>query len=399
MQRAVDARRELVFEMRRDGGAATAGRGGGSTTRPVCSRRDRGDRARRVDVERQRAEVVDDDEVGAVERGAQRAGIDVAVGSVASIASPGSTTSSGSAVVLDRARDAPRLEAELVQRPGPLAGLDRHAVVAAEPERDGDRLRRHGADVRANYGAATYARRRLVASSTARATASASCCGRTIAEPETSCSAGGITNTTVTTATSWRADPHDLRVVDVDAFGRGLELAQRVDGGQRDEPVAGGRRDRTFREPDGFVVVERERDAYQRTQPARLGGDRDDRRPGLGGGALVEDAAAELHDRDDPAVELEPERRERDRLHVAHDLLRVLALVGDDVDFGDATVGFGDDANDRDVGQPTDLPFDFREVQFVHALVLPTRPRATTIGRGERSRRDHPRTRLMSGES
>ena len=33
---------------------------------------------------------------------------------------------------------------------------------------------------------------------------------------------------------------------------------------------------------------------------------------------------AELHDRHDPAVDLEPELRERDRLHVAHDLLRVL---------------------------------------------------------------------------
>jgi len=47
-----------------------------------------------------------------------------------------------------------------------------------------------------------YARRRLVASSTARATASASCCGRTIADPDTSCSDGGNTNTTVTTAMS-----------------------------------------------------------------------------------------------------------------------------------------------------------------------------------------------------
>ena len=54
---------------------------------------------------------------------------------------------------------------------------------------------------------------------------------------------------------------------------------------------------------------------------------------------LVEDVAAELHDRDDAAVELESERRERDRLHVAHDLLRVLSLMRDDVDFGDATVG------------------------------------------------------------
>ena len=54
-----------------------------------------------------------------------------------------------------------------------------------------------------------------------------------------------------------RADPHDLRVIDVDALGRGLELAQRVDGGERDEAVAGGRGDRTLGESDGLFVVER----------------------------------------------------------------------------------------------------------------------------------------------
>ena len=57
-----------------------------------------------------------------------------------------------------------------------------------------------------------------------------------------------------------RADPHDLRVIDVDALGRRFELAQRVDGCQRDEPVACSRRDRTLREADGLFVVERERD-------------------------------------------------------------------------------------------------------------------------------------------
>ena len=124
------------------------------------------------------------------------------LGSGASIARPGNDDVVARAVAFDRAGDAPGLEPELAQCPRPLARLDRDAVVATEPERDGDRLRRHGADDRANYGTATYARRRFVASSTARATASASCCGRTIAEPETSCSAGGITNTTVTTAMS-----------------------------------------------------------------------------------------------------------------------------------------------------------------------------------------------------
>ena len=103
---------------------------------------------------------------------------------------------------------------------------------------------------------------------------------------------------------------------------------------------------------------------------------------------LVEDVAAELHDRDHAAIELEPERRERDRLHVAHDLLRVLALMRDDVHFGDATVGLGDEPNDRHVGQPTDLPLDFRQIQFVHVSFFPV-GRAATLGRGGAAMCDH----------
>ena len=56
---------------------------------------------------------------------------------------PGQHGVAGPAVVLDRARDPPHLEAELTERPRPLARLDRNPVVAAEAERDNDSLGRH----------------------------------------------------------------------------------------------------------------------------------------------------------------------------------------------------------------------------------------------------------------
>ena len=51
-----------------------------------------------------------------------------------------------------------------------------------------------------------------------------------------------------------RADADDLRVIDVDAFRGRLELAQRVDGGERDEAVAGGGGDGAFRESDRLLA-------------------------------------------------------------------------------------------------------------------------------------------------
>src|SRR5437016_10515088 len=168
--------------------------------------RDSCDRARRVEVERERAEVVDDHEVGAVQRAAHDGGLDRVRACRAGGCRVDREIWDHDVVTLDGtfdlAGDASGFEAELAQPPCPLARFDRDAVIAAEPERDGDRQRRHDADDRASYGTETYARRRFVASRTARETASASCWGRTIAEPDTSCSAGGITYTTVTTATS-----------------------------------------------------------------------------------------------------------------------------------------------------------------------------------------------------
>ena len=79
----------------------------------------------------------------------------------------------------------------------------------------------------------------------------------------------------------------------------------------------------------------------------------------------VEHVAAELHDGDDAAVELEAERRERDRLHVARDLLGVLARVRDDVDFADASARLGDEPGDRDVGEAADLALDLGQIELV----------------------------------
>ena len=141
MQRAVDARREIGAEVREvpalprqvvvaehDAAAVVGG--------------DARDRARGVDVERERAEVVDDHEIGAVERGRDLGVVDrrrrVAG---ASMREPGQHDVVGPAAVFDRAGDAPHLEAELAERPRPLAGFDRDAVGAAEPERDDDSLR------------------------------------------------------------------------------------------------------------------------------------------------------------------------------------------------------------------------------------------------------------------
>src|SRR5207248_4899660 len=192
VERAVDARREVGLEV---GELAPLPReivvAKAHPARVLA--RDSCDRARRVEVERERAEVVDYHEVGAVQRAAHDGGLDRARAGRARRCRVNCETRDHRVVTLDStfdlAGDPSGFEAELVQRPGPLARFDRDAVIAAQPERDGDRQRRHDADDRAAYGTETYARRRFVASRTARETASASCWGRTIAEPDTSCSA------------------------------------------------------------------------------------------------------------------------------------------------------------------------------------------------------------------
>ena len=110
-----------------------------------------------------------------------------------------------------------------------------------------------------------------------------------------------------------------------------------------------------------------ERDAHERTQAARLGGDRHDHGSIAHRDVVPVAVAAQLHDRNDAAVELEAEAGQRDRLHVADDLLRPLAGLGDHVHLGDAATRLRDDPRDRDVGQATDFPFHVGEVEIVHS--------------------------------
>ncbi len=95
-----------------------------------------GDRPGGCGVERERAKVVDDEEVGATDRVDDRllvrccGGVDRQRGQHDVVRLP---------VVFDRARDASGREPELMQRPLPLARFDRDAVVTAKAVRD-----RHG---------------------------------------------------------------------------------------------------------------------------------------------------------------------------------------------------------------------------------------------------------------
>ena len=147
MQRAVDPGRELALEVRQMA-ALPRKIVVAEADPPAVLARDSGDGARRFEIERQRAEVVDDHQIGALERGVERPRIDAGFGRIDGEA--GDDDVVAIRVALDRARDPSGLETELVQRPRPLARFDRYSVVATEPERDGDRLRRHGADDRAN---------------------------------------------------------------------------------------------------------------------------------------------------------------------------------------------------------------------------------------------------------
>ena len=97
--------------------------------------------------------------------------------------------------------------------------------------------------------------RRLVASSTARATASASCCGPHDRRSRHELLRRRHHEHDGDDRDVVRVDAQDLRAVDVDALGGGLELTQRVDGRGRDEPVPGGGGDRALREADRLFVV------------------------------------------------------------------------------------------------------------------------------------------------
>ena len=101
------------------------------TTRPVVLGQHGGGQVGRIRIDRERAEVLDDDEVGAGDRRRERAGIGrAAVDRIdGEERQPGVV---GPETVVELAGDPSYVEAELVQRPFPLARLDRDAVGAAE---------------------------------------------------------------------------------------------------------------------------------------------------------------------------------------------------------------------------------------------------------------------------
>ena len=71
----------------------------------------------------------------------------------------------------------------------------------------------------------------------------------------------------------------------------------------------------------------------------------------------------ELHNRDNPAIDREPEHRLCQALHVANDLLGRLGHSRKDMDLGDCST-FGDHTGSFDAGEPTDLLFEITKVHI-----------------------------------
>ena len=77
--------------------------------------------------------------------------------------------------------------------------------------------------------------------------------------------------------------------------------------------------------------------------------------------------STQLYNAYDAPIELEPEGRQGDRLHIADDLLRSFAGQRDDVDLGDSAPAVGDDPGDRHIGETADLPLHIGQVEVIHA--------------------------------
>jgi hypothetical protein len=101
-----------------------------------------------VQVERQRAHVLDDEQVGTTDCVEQHRIVDrPRVGDRES--RDGHVVGRG--LSFERTRDAPNREPELAERPRPLARLDRHTVVAAEAIGDDRGLRSHPRTIPAEF--------------------------------------------------------------------------------------------------------------------------------------------------------------------------------------------------------------------------------------------------------
>jgi len=203
------------------------------------------DRARRVEVERQGAEVLDDHEIRSAERGAirgRRSESNRSGRRWRRTRDPAGRRRRPPAV-LDRARDAAHLETSSPS-PRPLLRFDRHAVGSSEPERHDDSLRRHPGGcsglrdhVWLIYAAGGWSRRAPRARPRRLPVADARSPIPTRAVPTRQHEDNRDDRDVVHT------DPKYLGLVDVDALGCRFELAQRIDRRGADEPVARGGRD------------------------------------------------------------------------------------------------------------------------------------------------------------
>ena len=174
------------------------------------------------------------------------------------------------------------------------------------------------------------------------------------------------------------AEVHAGGGLHVGALRRRHQLAQGVEVGLGNRPVAGGLGDRPFGQAHALLVAPPQGDPSVVAHPSLLGRDGADRHPGLADGRhdRREVAAVELHHRDDPVVDLHPEGGHGHRLHIPGDLFGALLGAGEDVQLlGPADV-VDDDAGRVHGGQPAELLLDAGELSVVHGGV--TVPMAST---------------------
>ena len=108
---------------------------------------------------------------------------------------------------------------------------------------------------------------------------------------------------------------------------------------------------------------------------------------------------ADLHDRDDPVVDVDVEPGKRERLDVAHDLLGRLARGGEDMYLGRYGIGAGDDAGGLDARNLAQRFLEFGEqAERGHRLDLPRFLRSR-MGRWCGDEGGHDRRRLSCGQS
>ena len=108
---------------------------------------------------------------------------------------------------------------------------------------------------------------------------------------------------------------------------------------------------------DKGVTLPAERDDDLGVVAVHLLGDIDDDRTV----SLGKIEIGKLHNRDNPAIDREPEHRLGQALHIANDLLGRLGHSSEDMDLGDGST-FGDHPRSFDPRETTDLLFEITKV-------------------------------------